>query len=350
MVSQYDTLRAAYEGAAKDVDELRALYNASAASSGEFSEETRRLAALLAEAETQLDSARTAWNEYQKNTNRAYLQMKNFADFLKKSNSAFSNFGGSLSDLGEFFDSELIQNAGDFFSTITDGVDKVLNFATSTATLITTLQQLKTTLDAVNATGGISGVVSGVKNLIQVGGTAAAGGATVAATTTATTGAAAAGAAGTAGAATGAAAAAGLSIPALGVIVAGVLATAAVGYGIYKWATKDRNKDTEKASSKLSYKDIQDAYWYGNERAFAGYDYRTDPYTFTNTSPTGTSLKNYQDKMQALMESVTQLVGEYLPKAGNNVVAIDGEEVARIITPSVNENLGQLSVLSGRGN
>lgn len=339
VVSQYDTLNSNYGAAAEKVAQLRAAYNESAASTGEYSEQTQRLSALLAESETELSSAKSALEAYQKTTNRTYVVTKNFADFIKNSNSAFSDFGSSLSGLGEFFDSETLQNAGDFFTTITEGVDKVLNFATSTATLVTTLQSLKETIDAINATGGISSVVSGLGNILKAGGTAVAAG--TAGTATAAAGTA---AAGTAGA--GAAAAAGLSLPVIGGIVAAVLATGAVGYGIYKWATKDKDLDEKKDSSKLSYKDIQDAYWYGNERAFAGYDYRTDPYTFSQQSP----MNDYQNQMQAQLARIGEFVEKYLPETGKGVVALNGEEVARIITPSVNANLGQLAVLSGRGN
>ena len=222
-----------------------------------------------------------------------------------------------------------MQNAGDFFTTITNGVSQALNFAASVETLVTTLQTLKTAIEAVNATGGISSVVSGIGKLIGAGGATA-------------------GAAGTAGAATAGTgvAALGLSIPQIGLIVAGVLAVGAVGYGIYKWATKDKDQTEKKASSKMSYKDIQDAYWYGNERAFAGYDYRTDPYTFRQQP----SMSDYQNKMQAELARIGEFVEKYLPETGKGVVALDGEEVARIITPNVNANLGQLAVLSGRGN
>ena len=238
-----------------------------------------------------------------------------------------------------------MQNAGDFFTIITNGVSQALNFATSVETLVTTLQTLKTAIEAVNATGGISSVVSGIGKLIGAGGaTVAAGTAGAATAGTATV------AAGTAGAATAGTglAALGLSIPQIGLIVAGVLAVGAVGYGIYKWATKDKDQTGKKASSssKLSYKDIQDAYWYGNERAFAGYDYRTDPYSFRQQP----SMSDYQNKMQAELARIGEFVEKYLPETGKGVVALDGEEVARIITPSVNANLGQLAVLSGRGN
>ena len=334
VVSQYDTLLSAYESAAQDVATLRAAYNESAAGTGEFSEQTLRIGYLLTEEEENLDAASKALKEYQKNNSRANAQANKFKNLLSESNAAFSGFGNSLTSLGEFFDSETLQNAGDFFTTITDGVSQALNFATSVETLVETLQTLKTTIDAVIATGGISKTISGIGSIIKAGGTAAAGATTAAVATTG-----AAGAAGTAGAVT----AAGLSLPVIGTIVAGVLATAAVGYGIYKWATKDKDKK-ETASSKISYKDIQDAYWYGNERAFAGYDYRTDPYTFQQP------MKDYQEKIQAQLAQLNAVVQKYLPDAGNNIVAINGEEVARIITPSVNEHLGQLTVLSGRGN
>lgn len=96
-----------------------------------------------------------------------------------------------------------------------------------------------------------------------------------------------------------------------------------------------------------SYKDIQDAYWYGNERAFAGYDYRTDPYVM---NPDNNAMLAYQSKMQAQMERLYGVVEKYLPEAGNSVIALDGEQVGRIITPSVNRSLGDLTVLSERGN
>ena len=339
VVSQYDTLNSNYGAAAERVAQLQAAYNESAASTGEFSEQTLRIGYLLTEEEEKLDAASKALKEYQKNNNRANAQANKFKNLLSESNAAFSDFGSSLTSLGKFFDSELLQNAGDFFTTITNGVSQALNFAASVETLVTTLQTLKTAIEAVNATGGISSVVSGIGKLIG------AGGATVAA---GTAGAATAGAAGTAGAATAGTgvAALGLSIPQIGLIVAGVLTVGAVGYGIYKWATKNKDKTEEKASSKLSYKDIQDAYWYGNERAFAGYDYRTDPYTFRQQP----AMSDYQNKMQAQLARIGEFVEKYLPETGKGVVALDGEEVARIITPNVNANLGQLAVLSGRGN
>ena len=127
-------------------------------------------------------------------------------------------------------------------------------------------------------------------------------------------------------------------------IVAGVVAL-----GVALWAKFGKGKSSGTTSTQHvhSYKDIQDAYWYGNERAFAGYDYRTDPYVM---NPDNNAMLTYQAKMQAQMERLYGVVEKYLPEAGNSVIALDGEQVGRIITPSVNRSLGDLTVLSERGN
>lgn len=345
-VSQYDTLLSSYTDAADKVQQLTALYNESAAGTGEFSDQTMRLSALLAEAEQKLSDSKTAWEEYQKTTNRAYVVTKNFADFVKSSNSAVSSFGSSIKDLGEFFDNEAVENVGDFFTEISDGVDKVINFATSVSTLVTTLQQLKTAIQAVNATGGISSAFSGIGSLLGIGGSTAAGAGVAAAGTGAaaaagTTGAAAAGGTGLS--------ALGFAVPELGAIIAGVLGVAAIGYGIYKWATKDSGqKKEESKNEKLSYKDIQDAYWYGNERAFAGYDYRVDPYTFQGMQTS--TLEDYQSKIQAQLEVIGAVVQQYLPQAGNQVIKLDDGTLVGALAPSIDAQLGHLATLAERGN
>ena len=334
VVSQYDTLLSAYNKAKKDVDELRAAYEASAAANGENSEETQRLSALLAESEDTLTDAAAAWREYQKTTSRSYVVTKNFADFLKKSNSAFADFGGSISELGEFFGSEAIQGVGEFFTEITDGVDKVINLATSTATLVETLQQLGTTLQSIKAAGGVSTLLSGAGKLLGIGGTAAATGAAGTAAGTAATGAAGSGLA-----------ALGISVPEIGMILLAVLGVGAVGYGIYKLVTKNKEKDT--VSSAMSYKDLQDAYWYGNERAFAGYDYRTDPYTF---NPNNSAVLGYQAKMQEQMARLTEAVQQYLPDVANQQIVLDDGTLVGKMAPGMNAELGQMQILSERGN
>ena len=131
-------------------------------------------------------------------------------------------------------------------------------------------------------------------------------------------------------------------VAAIVAIIAGVVALGAALFA--KFGKSKKTTSTQKAHS---YKDIQDAYWYGNERAFAGYDYRTDPYVM---NPDNNAMLAYQAKMQAQMERLYGVVEKYLPEAGNSVIALDGEQVGRIITPSVNRSLGDLTVLSERGN
>lgn len=136
-----------------------------------------------------------------------------------------------------------------------------------------------------------------------------------------------------------------MSNPEVAAIVAIVAGVVALGAALFaKFGKSKKTTSTQKAHS---YKDIQDAYWYGNERAFAGYDYRTDPYVM---NPDNNAMLAYQAKMQAQMERLYGVVEKYLPEAGNSVIALDGEQVGRIITPSVNRSLGDLTVLSERGN
>jgi len=138
-----------------------------------------------------------------------------------------------------------------------------------------------------------------------------------------------------------------MSNPEVAAIIAIVAGLAVLGAALYEKFGKGKSKDTTAAQHVHSYKDIQDAYWYGNERAFAGYDYRTDPYVM---NPDNNAMLAYQAKMQAQMERLYGVVEKYLPDAGNSVIALDGEQVGRIITPSVNRSLGDLTVLSERGN
>ncbi len=136
-----------------------------------------------------------------------------------------------------------------------------------------------------------------------------------------------------------------ISNPEVAAIIAIVAGVVALGVALF--AKFGKSKETTSTQKAHSYKDIQDAYWYGNERAFAGYDYRTDPYVM---NPDNNAILAYQAKMQAQMERLYGVVEKYLPEAGNSVIALDGEQVGRIITPSVNRSLGDLTVLSERGN
>lgn len=138
-----------------------------------------------------------------------------------------------------------------------------------------------------------------------------------------------------------------ISNPEVAAIIAIVAGVAALGVALFAKFGKGKSNGTTSTQKAYSYKDIQDAYWYGNERAFAGYDYRTDPYVM---NPDNNAMLAYQAKMQAQMERLYGVVEKYLPEAGNSVIELDGEQVGRIITPSVNRSLGDLTVLSERGN
>ena len=130
---------------------------------------------------------------------------------------------------------------------------------------------------------------------------------------------------------------------AIAAVVAG-----AVGLGIALWKKyKSDSSSSSSSSSKMGYKDLQDAYWYGNERAFAGYDYRSDPYTF---NPNNSTMLSYQTKMQDQLAKLTDVVQQYLPDVANQQIVLDDGTLVGKMAPGMDAQLGQLSVLAERGN
>lgn len=130
---------------------------------------------------------------------------------------------------------------------------------------------------------------------------------------------------------------------AIAAVVAG-----AVGLGIALWKKyKSDSSSSSSSPSKLGYKDLQDAYWYGNERAFAGYDYRSDPYTF---NPNNSTMLSYQTKMQDQLARLTEVVQQYLPDVANQQIVLDDGTLVGKMAPGMDAQLGQLSVLAERGN
>lgn len=130
---------------------------------------------------------------------------------------------------------------------------------------------------------------------------------------------------------------------AIAAVVAG-----AVGLGIALWKKyKSDSSSSSSSSSKLGYKDLQDAYWYGNERAFAGYDYRSDPYMF---NPNNSTMLSYQTKMQDQLARLTEVVQQYLPDVANQQIVLDDGTLVGKMAPGIDAQLGQLSVLAERGN
>ena len=135
-------------------------------------------------------------------------------------------------------------------------------------------------------------------------------------------------------------------------ILAAILGVTALAGGVALGsALKKKSSSAASAvtSSTLSYKDIQDAYWYGNQRAYAGYDLLSDPYGF-NPRGSGTQLNAYQQKMQQSVDALYNVVQQYLPKTANPVVKVDGDSLVFGMAPAMNERMGYLSELSERGN
>lgn len=129
-------------------------------------------------------------------------------------------------------------------------------------------------------------------------------------------------------------------------IAAVVAGAAALGIALWKKYGKS-SSDNKSSTGKIGYKDIQDAYWYGNERAFAGYDYRTDPYTFRSTNG---EIQSYQSRIQEAVSGLYDVVKEYLPKTANQQIVLEDGTLVGAIAPGMDAQLGQLAALAERGN
>lgn len=131
-------------------------------------------------------------------------------------------------------------------------------------------------------------------------------------------------------------------------------ATGPIGWISYFFGKKYGKKSSsssaaaESASSGApSYLDIQDAYWYGNERAFAGYDYRSDPFTY---NPNNNSVPKYQAEIQAQLAKLSTVVEQYLPDVANQQIVLDDGTIVGALAPRMNDQLGHIQMLAERGN
>lgn len=131
-------------------------------------------------------------------------------------------------------------------------------------------------------------------------------------------------------------------------------ATGPIGWLSYFFGKKFGKKSSsspaaaESASSgAMSYLDIQDAYWYGNERAFAGYDYRSDPFTY---NPNNNSVPKYQAEIQAQLAKLSNVVEQYLPDVANQQIVLDDGTIVGALAPGMNDQLGHIQMLAERGN
>ena len=144
-----------------------------------------------------------------------------------------------------------------------------------------------------------------------------------------------------------------VSLVASNPVLAAILGVAAVagGIGLAAWlGSKNGEKEsTDSKSTTLSYKDIQNAYWYGSQRSFAGYDFRTDGYAF-GESPANGRLSSYQQKMQQSVDALYNVVQQYLPQTANTVIKLDDGTLVGALAPSIDAQLGHLATLAERGN
>jgi tape measure domain-containing protein len=144
-----------------------------------------------------------------------------------------------------------------------------------------------------------------------------------------------------------------VSLVASNPVLAAILGVAAVagGIGLAAWlgSKNGEKKSTDSKSTTLSYKDIQDAYWYGSQRSFAGYDFRTDGYAF-GESPANGRLSSYQQKMQQSVDALYNVVQQYLPQTANTVIKLDDGTLVGALAPSIDAQLGHLATLAERGN
>lgn len=144
-----------------------------------------------------------------------------------------------------------------------------------------------------------------------------------------------------------------VSLVASNPVLAAILGVAAVagGIGLAAWlGSKNGEKEsTNSKSTTLSYKDIQDAYWYGSQRSFSGYDFRTDGYAF-GESPANGRLSSYQQKMQQSVDALYNVVQQYLPQTANTVINLDDGTLVGALAPSIDAQLGHLATLAERGN
>ena len=131
-------------------------------------------------------------------------------------------------------------------------------------------------------------------------------------------------------------------------------ATGPVGWLSYFFGKKFGKKSSSSSAAEgsassgaMSYLDIQDAYWYGNERAFAGYDYRSDPFTY---NPNNNSVPKYQAEIQAQLAKLSTVVEQYLPDVANQQIVLDDGTIVGALAPGMNDQLGHIQMLAERGN
>lgn len=133
-------------------------------------------------------------------------------------------------------------------------------------------------------------------------------------------------------------------------ILAAILGITALAGGIALGsALKKKNSfATSVTGSSTGYRDLQEAFWPGDRRAAAGYDALSSPYGLSARA-SGAQVTTYQQKMQASVDALYDVVQQYLPQAGNQTIQLDNGVLVGALVPSIDTELGRRATRAGRG-
>ena len=133
-------------------------------------------------------------------------------------------------------------------------------------------------------------------------------------------------------------------------ILAAILGITALAGGIAlgSFLKKKNSFATSVTGSSTGYKDLQEAFWPGDRRAAAGYDALSSPYGLSARA-SGAQVTTYQQKMQASVDALYNVVQQYLPQAGNQTIRLDNGALVGALVPSIDTELGRRATRAGRG-
>lgn len=133
-------------------------------------------------------------------------------------------------------------------------------------------------------------------------------------------------------------------------ILAAILGITALAGGIAlgSFLKKKNSFATSVTGSSTGYRDLQEVFWPGDRRAAAGYDALSSPYGLSARA-SGAQVATYQQKMQASVDALYNVVQQYLPQAGNQTIQLDNGVLVGALVPSIDTELGRRATRAGRG-
>lgn len=133
-------------------------------------------------------------------------------------------------------------------------------------------------------------------------------------------------------------------------ILAAILGITALAGGVAlgSFLKKKSSFATSVTGNSTAYKDLQEAFWPGDRRAAAGYDALSSPYGLSARA-SGAQVTTYQQKMQASVDALYNVVQQYLPQAGNQTIQLDNGVLVGALVPSIDTELGRRATRAGRG-